>query len=1045
MIELFNNFLLESWLSNENKRLVVTGDFLRVASGVHYAKSSCQNGNILWMYRLMRQSLSMALGCQPEPFLWTSDGSFDGTAFYRSLQRDASAESWIQTYEGTDIPPNLIDIFDSCFSNCLIIGFELSPLQRKTFSLLNIPFLSFAIHPIRFCRDYFFQAETNVPQFEYAIQACRIPEYVFKISADIIFAETQRKTKLALDENSVLLCGQVDVDAALIHNSSILSLDLYYERLELLSKQYKTLYFKPHPYDVNPGQVLDNLRRYANVALINRPIYEILSQLPLLGVAAISSSVLSEAVFFNKERIAFHPKWKCFANEPALCFDAIANKFWMYATKNFKKLDALTTCLSSDVIKQTLNINWEIPSPGRYSLTDQVTCFLGKTIHFTKIGGAQKALDDQWWEPESWGTWSKVGQSRVCLSFAQPVSPSGVKFRIEFKAFACADSPVALSITVGNAILFAVKLQDSELHTEMFIVPAFLIDYTRSLVLTFVTSGGGSVLSRMNNDDEADARALAVGLISLEALPVDNHLPCNLHEKISFAAEETGFPALGDGWARQESSGVWSEDREAHLRLRFVHHCPTDVVLRFANVSAFVSDLLPLQTVRFCVGQEELLTVNLSQQTENINILVPRRLLCDNMLDLVIHVLFPHSPADAGISDDARKLGIFIRDLTVESALTLAGRSTVRHGMTIIGPHNIVTGLGVMTRNVSEVLRGEFGEDFVTCVNFNDSLHGETNRTVCGYQSSKYTIVCGDVVRLKKMIQASGTGFLKTSYTICYGAWELEEFPDYLTDTAHIDEYWALSDFIAKAASRRMSIPVFSMPLPVISRWPGTLRTRANFGLPEKSFLFLFTFCADSTLTRKNPFAVIQAFQKAFPDTSRDVGLVFKCKIFQADATTKAHFEKFKRLAATDPRIFLIESQLSDDDNASLYINTDAYISLHRAEGFGLTIAEAMSYGKPVIATAYSGNLDFMNQENSCLVDYDLVKMNGNEYHGQQLRWADARVDHAASYMRRLYDDEVFRHTIARQGKFDIASQFSPEIVGQRFRRRLEELEGGAR
>ena len=97
----------------------------------------------------------------------------------------------------------------------------------------------------------------------------------------------------------------------------------------------------------------------------------------------------------------------------------------------------------------------------------------------------------------AWGTWSKVGQSRVCLSFAQPVSPSGVKFRIEFKAFACADSPVALSITVGNAILFAVKLQDSELHTEMFIVPAFLIDYTRSLVLTFVTSGGGSVLSRM--------------------------------------------------------------------------------------------------------------------------------------------------------------------------------------------------------------------------------------------------------------------------------------------------------------------------------------------------------------------------------------------------------------------------------------------------------------------------------------------------------------------------------------------------------------------
>jgi glycosyltransferase involved in cell wall biosynthesis len=170
------------------------------------------------------------------------------------------------------------------------------------------------------------------------------------------------------------------------------------------------------------------------------------------------------------------------------------------------------------------------------------------------------------------------------------------------------------------------------------------------------------------------------------------------------------------------------------------------------------------------------------------------------------------------------------------------------------------------------------------------------------------------------------------------------------------------------------------------------------------------------------------------------VALVIKSTIRQASTANRKAFDAFKARACKDPRIILVEDTLSRDDNASLYMCSDAYISLHRAEGFGLTMAEAMGYGKPTIGTGYSGNLDFMNTDNACLVRYDKVEMDAKDYHNQQSEWADPDTDDAAQYMRRVYSDIPFREKIARAGQRMIHEKFSRIAVGRKLLKRLQEI-----
>jgi hypothetical protein len=209
---------------------------------------------------------------------------------------------------------------------------------------------------------------------------------------------------------------------------------------------------------------------------------------------------------------------------------------------------------------------------------------------------------------------------------------------------------------------------------------------------------------------------------------------------------------------------------------------------------------------------------------------------------------------------------------------------------------------------------------------------------------------------------------------------------------------------------------------------------RADFGLPEDEFIFLFIFDFQSTFVRKNPLAVAEAFRHAFRP-EEPARLVLKFINSDQDPT---NFQRLKSLVAGQ-RVTLIEDYFSGDRTKGLMAVSDCYISLHRAEGFGMTLAESMALGKPVIGTGWSGNLDFMSVANSALVDYrlePLLKTVGLYQAGQL--WATPSVEAAAAWMRRLYEQRELCQQLGQRVAADIRQMLGPAAIGHLVKSRLD-------
>ena len=279
-----------------------------------------------------------------------------------------------------------------------------------------------------------------------------------------------------------------------------------------------------------------------------------------------------------------------------------------------------------------------------------------------------------------------------------------------------------------------------------------------------------------------------------------------------------------------------------------------------------------------------------------------------------------------------------------------------------------------------------------------------------------------------------GESFLKNRYTIGVWAWELDELPEEsVASFDHLDEVWAPSQFVMRTVAAKSPVPVVHMPYPVsVARSAAASRTA--FGLPEDRFLFLISYDMLSVQERKNPVGAIDAFGRAFHQDDR-VGLVVKINHGSHAPDEVARVgDRLKR----HPGAVIVDRTLSHQQAIDLHAVCDAYVSLHRSEGFGLNIAEAMLLGKPVVATAWSGNTDFMDAENSCPVTYDLIRLDQDfGPYRQGNHWADPDLDHAASYMRRLVDDDAFRRQIGARAMATIAAGYSYEVIGQRYRQRL--------
>jgi GT2 family glycosyltransferase/glycosyltransferase involved in cell wall biosynthesis len=282
-----------------------------------------------------------------------------------------------------------------------------------------------------------------------------------------------------------------------------------------------------------------------------------------------------------------------------------------------------------------------------------------------------------------------------------------------------------------------------------------------------------------------------------------------------------------------------------------------------------------------------------------------------------------------------------------------------------------------------------------------------------------------------------GPGLLKGKYNIGIWVWELPTLrPDWQPYFRALDEVWAPSEFVRQSIASISPVPVIRVPHVVDDLERFTVHDRRHFGIPDDVFVYLYSFDVSSYMVRKNPLMVIDAFRRIFGNR-KDVMLLLKYHSMNHNPAAVTAMRK----AAAAANIRLYPGVLTHEETISLHNVVDAFVSPHRAEGFGLNIAESLYFGKAVIATNYSGNADFMSPENSYPVDYDLVaiKESAGPYLAGYL-WANPRFDDLCGQMKLAFEDETGRKARGRRAQQTIRETLSVEAVADTIRGRLGDL-----
>jgi glycosyltransferase involved in cell wall biosynthesis len=359
----------------------------------------------------------------------------------------------------------------------------------------------------------------------------------------------------------------------------------------------------------------------------------------------------------------------------------------------------------------------------------------------------------------------------------------------------------------------------------------------------------------------------------------------------------------------------------------------------------------------------------------------------------------------------------------------------VRPGVNVVGYLHSETGVGEAARALVRALRHRGHPVACTVVHSPDGSR-QQDRSIgplAGAALHDVTLVCVNASEVATVQAELGPAFFAGRYNIGVWFWELDTFPADEPALSAFDEIWCGSTFVQRAIAAVAPVPVIAIGVPVTP--PADVpAARARLGLPTDRHLVLFAFDALSVVERKHPLGVVAAYRRAFGDRPAATQLVIKAsrlELFPAE-----HSALRDAVVAVGGR--LIDHYLDRASLAALFHACDNYVSLHRSEGFGLTIAEAMSIGKAVVATGWSGNLDFMTPANSCLVRWSpLTLTQAAGPYPAGARWADADLDDAAWQLRRLVTAPDEARQLGRRAAADLARSHGLATVGRRISARL--------
>lgn len=289
------------------------------------------------------------------------------------------------------------------------------------------------------------------------------------------------------------------------------------------------------------------------------------------------------------------------------------------------------------------------------------------------------------------------------------------------------------------------------------------------------------------------------------------------------------------------------------------------------------------------------------------------------------------------------------------------------------------------------------------------------------------------------IIDEIGQKSLEKSYNILCTYWELSKTPrEWKELLENIHEIWAPTKFIAESFSKIFEKKITIMP-PAINFIAQRTVDKSKFNMKNDNFYFIFSFDYYSSPYRKNPLGVLEAFEKAFPLKTEPVGLIIKST---GTASTASEINATIHAACQrDERIIHLDKNLSRNEMEDLLLAVDVYVSLHRAEGFGLGMAEALAIGKIVIGTDYSGSTDFLSLETGYPVPYKLRPVAPHEYPwaiGQV--WAEPDLNVAAGLMQSVFELRNTRNLKSISGKNFVRNKYGIKIVGVRMRDRIKEI-----